>query len=187
MIDKHARPTKLLWVDLEMTGLNPEVHRILEIAAFVTDFSLQRLPESEFHAIIHQPDEILDAASEVAKQMDALNGLHEQVRTRGRPEHDVEQEFAAHIKRFFGGEAATLAGNSIHQDRRFIRQWWPEVEQLLHYRMLDVSSLKVYMHGKYGLTFDKKETHRAIDDIQESIDEWQYYVSWLEAHGSQGS
>lgn len=183
MIDKkHLRPTKLLWVDLEMTGLDPEQHRILEVAAFVTDFSFTKLPGSDFHAVIFQPDDVLEAASEVAKQMDAQNGLHNLVKTEGRPEVDVQREFAEHIRAQFGDEPATLAGNSIHQDRRFIRQWWPAVEQLLHYRMLDVSALKVYMSGKYNLDFEKKETHRALDDIQESIAEWQYYIDWLQSH-----
>ncbi len=178
---KHVRPTKLLWVDLEMTGLDPEQHRILEIAAFVTDFSFQKLPGSEFQAIVFQPDDVLDAASEVAKQMDVHNGLHDTVRQHGRPEADVEKEFAALIRTHFGDEPAVLAGNSIHQDRRFIRRWWPEVDALLHYRMLDVSSWKVVMNGKYGLEFEKKETHRALDDIDESIEELQYYLDWLHA------
>lgn len=176
---KHMRPTKLLWVDLEMTGLDPGVHRILEIGAFITDFSFAKVPGSEFHAIVYQPDEVLAASSEVAKQMDKLNGLQDQVRNEGKPEADVEREFAALIRAHFGDEPAVLAGNSIHQDRRFIREWWPEVEKLLHYRMLDVSSFKVLMHGKYGVEFTKKETHRALDDIQESIDELQDYLTLL--------
>ncbi len=184
---KHTRPTKLLWVDLEMTGLDPTVHRIVELGAFVTDFSLKPIEGSEFAAVIFQPDEILAAASEVAKQMDAQNGLHDQVRKAGKPEADVQRDFAAYIRKHFGDERAVLAGNSIHQDRRFIRQWWPDVEALLHYRMLDVSSLKVYMWGKYGLAYEKKETHRALDDIRESIAEWQYYIDWLGSHGPQNS
>ena len=179
-IDKHLRPTKLLWLDLEMTGLDPDRHRILEVAAFVTDFSLKKVPGSEFHAIVFQSDAVLASASEVAKQMDVANGLHEMVRAQGKAEDEVRREFAAFIRRLFGNEPATLAGNSIHQDRRFIRRWWPDVDALLHYRMLDVSSLKVYMQGKYGVQFEKKEAHRALDDIHESIAEWQYYLDWLE-------
>ena len=182
---KHLQPTKLLWVDLEMTGLDPEVHRILEVGAFITDFSFKKIPDSNFHAIVFQSDATLDAASDVSKKMGTLNGLNDQVRSQGRPEADVQREFAALIRHHFGDEPATLAGNSIHQDRRFIRKWWPEVDALLHYRMLDVSSLKVYMQGKYGLDFEKKETHRALGDIEESIAEWEYYMEWLKSHGSQ--
>jgi oligoribonuclease len=72
-----------------------------------------------------------------------------------------------------------LAGNSIHNDRNFIKRWWPEVDELLHYRMLDVSSLKIIMQGKYGLSFEKNDAHRAYDDIQASIAELQYYLEWL--------
>lgn len=181
---KHLKPTKLLWVDLEMTGLDPGVHRILEVGAFVTDFSLTKIPGSEYHAVVFQPDDVLDAASDVAKQMDKLNGLHDQVKSQGKPEQAVQSELAALIREQFGGEPVMLAGNSIHQDRRFIRQWWPEVEALLHYRMLDVSSFKVWMQGAYGLQYEKKETHRALDDIQESIDELQFYLDWFQRHNS---
>lgn len=176
---KRLRPTKLLWVDLEMTGLDPEAHRILEIGAFITDFSLAKLSGSEYHALVRQPDDVLAAATDVVKQMDAGNGLLKQVRERGRPEAEVQHELAALIREHFGDEPVTLAGNSIHQDRRFIRRWWPEVEALLHYRMLDVSSFKVWMQGKYGLEFQKQETHRAVDDIGESIAELEYYLTWL--------
>lgn len=185
MVDqKHLKPTKLLWVDLEMTGLNPEVHRIVEVGAFVTDFSFTRLPDSDFHALVAQPEEVLAAASEVAKQMDAANGLYDQLRAHGRPEVEVQQELATLIRKHFDGAPAVLAGNSIHQDRRFIRQWWPEVEKLLHYRMLDVSSFKIYMQGRYGLDFQKRETHRALDDIEESIAELRFYLEWLAQHAS---
>lgn len=183
MIDqKHMKPTKLLWVDLEMTGLDPEVHRIVEVGAFVTDFSFTRIPGSEFHALISQPEAVLEAASEVAKQMDAANGLYDQLRAHGRPEAEVQQDLAALIREHFDGTPVVLAGNSIHQDRRFIRQWWPGVEALLHYRMLDVSSFKVYMQGRFGLDFKKRETHRALDDINESIAELRYYLDWLAEH-----
>lgn len=176
---KRLKPTKLLWVDLEMTGLDPAVHRILEVGAFVTDFSLVKVPGSEYHALVRQPDNILEASSDVVKQMDAGNGLLKQVRVHGRPEAEVQLELATLIREHFGDEPATLAGNSIHQDRRFIRAWWPDVEVLLHYRMLDVSSFKVWMQGKYGLEFKKQETHRAVDDIGESIAELEYYLTWL--------
>jgi oligoribonuclease len=97
----------------------------------------------------------------------------------GKPSKQVEQELMALVHEHFGSEPAILAGNSIHNDRNFIKQWWPELDLKLHYRMLDVSSLKVFMQGRYGVEFEKKEVHRAFDDIQASIAELQYYLEWL--------
>ena len=93
------------------------------------------------------------------------------------------RELAEFIKANFGDEPAVLAGNSIHNDRRFIKKWWPEVDGLLHYRMLDVSSWKLVLQGKYGVPFEKQETHRAAADIRESIAELQFYLAWLQDHG----
>lgn len=179
MIDVHAKPTKLLWVDLEMTGIDPERDVILEVAAEITDFNFKSL--ASFRAVIAQDEAKLAAMNEWAAKQHGLSGLTERVRIEGRPEQEVEAEFAQLIKEKFGDEPAVLAGNSIHQDRRFIRRWWPQVENLLHYRMLDVSSYKVYMRGKYDLEFKKTETHRALDDIHESIAELEYYLDWMKA------
>ncbi|HVU59713.1 MAG TPA: oligoribonuclease [Candidatus Saccharimonadales bacterium] len=180
MIAKHDRPTKLLWLDLEMTGLNPQRDAMLEVAAEVTDFDLHTVVSYE--AVIHQPEAVLARSDAWARTQHTASGLLERVRSAGRSEQSVAAELAALISTQFGDEPAVLAGNSVHQDRSFIRQHWPEVEQLLHYRMLDVSSLKVYMQGKYGVEFAKKETHRAPDDIRESIAEWQYCLAWLAEH-----
>jgi len=177
MIDKKALPTKLLWVDLEMTGLDSTKDVILEIAAEVTDFTFQTL--ASYEAIINHPDHILEGANEWAKNQHAISGLTERVRTEGRPELEVVHELVGFIKAQFGDEPAILAGNSIHNDRNFIKQWWPEVDALLHYRMLDVSSLKIVMQGKYGVEFEKNDAHRAFDDIQASIAELQYYLEWF--------
>ena len=107
------------------------------------------------------------------------SGLTDRVRREGKPERDVIHELVGFIKGQFGSDPAILAGNSIHNDRLFVRQWWPEVEELLHYRMLDVSSWKIFMQGRHGLNFEKKEVHRAFDDIQASIAELQYYLEWF--------
>ena len=180
MIDKNAVPTKLLWVDLEMTGLDSEKDVILEIAAEVTDFTFQTL--ASYEAVIHHEDGILDGANEWAKNQHAVSGLTERVRTEGRPEQEVIHELVGFIKAQFGEEPAVLAGNSIHNDRQFIKKWWPEVDDLLHYRMLDVSSWKIVMQGKYGVVFDKNDAHRAFDDIQASIAELQYYLDWFKTN-----
>lgn len=176
-IDKHAASTKLLWVDLEMTGLDPEHHVITEVAVEVTDWSFKTL--GTYEAVIFQSDEALDRANDWTKEQDLTSGLFDQVRANGRPEQDVVQELVKFIQTQFGGEPAVLAGNSIHQDRRFIRKWWPEVDALLHYRMLDVSSWKLVLESKYGVTFEKQERHRAAIDIRESIAELEYYLDWL--------
>lgn len=180
MIDKHAIPTKLLWVDLEMTGLDSDKDVILEIAVEVTDFEFKTL--ASYEARVQHPKEIV--VDRMRKNIwwkdfpenrdDFVNKLE-----HGKPLHQVEQELIELLKSQFGNEPAILAGNSIHNDRNFIKRWWPEFDLKLHYRMLDVSALKVLMQGKYGLEFEKKEVHRAFDDIQASIAELQYYLEWL--------
>ncbi|HSX32307.1 MAG TPA: oligoribonuclease [Candidatus Saccharimonadales bacterium] len=181
MIDlKTAIPTKLLWVDLEMTGLDVRKDVILEIAAEVTDFTYKTL--ASYEAIIKHPDSVLDNMGEWSANQHGLSGLTERVRTEGRPEQDVVRELVDFIKAQFGEEPAVLAGNSIHSDRIFIKQWWPEVDALLHYRMLDVSSFKIVMQGMHGVTFPKGDTHRAFDDIRASIAELQYYLEWFKSH-----
>lgn len=177
MIDKSAIPTKLLWVDLEMTGLDADKDVIIEVAAEVTDFNFKTL--AQYEAVIHHSDDILERANPWAKEQHAKSGLTERVRTEGRDEREVVHELVGFIKAQFGDEPAVLAGNSIHNDRNFINFWWPEVNQVLHYRMLDVSSWKVFMQAKHGVQFEKKEVHRAFDDIQASIAELQHYLEWF--------
>jgi oligoribonuclease len=170
---RKITPQKLLWVDLEMTGLDPAQHKIVEVAAIVTDWDFKEL--GSYEAIIYQPPEVLQKASPVAKQMDQASGLWDKI-PHGQPEAEVQEALASFIKQYFGGQPALLAGNSIHMDRLFIRAYWPKVEQLLHYRMLDVSAWKVVMIGKYSIGYEKKEAHRALDDIRESIAELKFYL-----------
>lgn len=176
-IDKNAPTTKLLWVDLEMTGLDTESNVIIEVAAEITDWTFKTL--ASYEAVIHHPDDVLELANPWAKEQHAKSGLTERVRSEGRPEQEVVHELVGFIQAQFGDEPAVLAGNSIHNDRLFIKKWWPEVDELLHYRMLDVSSWKLVMQGKYGVTFDKNDAHRAFDDIQASIAELQFYLERL--------
>ncbi len=180
MIDKHARPTRLLWVDLEMTGLDVEQDVILEVAAEITDFDLKTL--ASYEARIQQPHDLVVERMQKniwwkdfpANRDDFIAKLD-----TGKPSEQVEQELVALIDEHFGEESAILAGNSIHNDRNFIKYWWPKLDLKLHYRMLDVSSLKVFMQGKYDVSFEKKEVHRAFDDIQASIAELQFYLEYL--------
>ncbi len=173
-IDKNKQPTKLLWIDLEMTGLNPAKDVILEVACEVTDFDFKTL--ASYEAVITYPEDILSSMNPWSQDQHAKSGLIDRIKADGKSENDVIHELVGFIKAQFGNEPAVLAGNSIHNDRGFIIKWWPEVESLLHYRMLDVSSYKIVMQTKYGLEFQKREVHRAFDDIQASIAELQYYL-----------
>lgn len=177
MIDKNAIPTKLLWVDLEMTGLDSRKDVILEIAAEVTDFEFKTL--ASYEAVITHPEDVMAHMNEWCVQQHAASGLLDRIKAEGRDEKEVIHEFIGFIKAQFGDEPAVLAGNSIHNDRNFIKFWWPEVDSLLHYRMMDVSSFKILMQAKYDVVFKKKEVHRAFDDIQASIAELQYYLEWF--------
>jgi oligoribonuclease len=184
MIDKHAIPTKLFWVDLEMTGLSPTEDVILEIAAEITDFDFKTI--ASYEARIHHPKELVVNRMQKNiwwKDYPANRDDFVQKLDQGKPLHQVEQELIALLQKEFGDEPAILAGNSIHNDRNFMKQWWPELDLKMHYRMLDVSALKVFMQGKYGVEYEKKEIHRAFDDIQASIAELQYYIDWLRNQG----
>ncbi|RWZ78999.1 MAG: oligoribonuclease [Candidatus Chaera renei] len=169
---------EILWLDMEMTGLEPDVDRPLEVAAVATDWNFKTV--AEFCAGIAQPAEVisplLDANPFYKKFPKNKRSLLE-LCALARPLAEVERQLldfaAAH---FDTGQPLLLAGNSVHQDRRFIRQYFPRLERLLHYRMLDVSAWKVVFESKYGLKFAKKETHRAVDDIQESIAELKFYL-----------
>ncbi|HEX7368495.1 MAG TPA: oligoribonuclease [Candidatus Saccharimonadales bacterium] len=183
-IDKHAKPTKLLWVDLEMTGLDVQQDVILEIAAEITDFEFKTL--ASYEAVVQQPRElVVERMGKNKWWADYPENRDEFVRKldEGKPSAQVEQEMIALVQAQFGSEPAVLAGNSIHNDRNFIRQWWPQLDLQLHYRMLDVSAWKVFMQGAYGVEYEKKEVHRAFDDIQASIAELQYYLEWFARHG----
>lgn len=177
---KHAVPSKLLWVDLEMTGLDARQDVILEIAVEVTDFDCK--PLASYEARITHPREL------VAERMQANGWWNDYPDNRddflskladGKPLEAVEADLVALVQAQFGAEPAILAGNSIHADRGFIDQHWPQLAQLLHYRMLDVTAWKVVMQGKFGVEYPKKETHRAFDDIHESMEELAFYLQKL--------
>jgi len=163
-----------------MTGLDARQDVILEVAAEITDFDFKTL--ASYEAIVQQPREVVvERMQKNSWWADYPENRDEFVRKMdsGKPGRRVEQELMALLEQQFGSEPAVLAGNSIHNDRLFIKQWWPALDLKLHYRMLDVSSLKILMQGKYGVQYDKKEVHRAFDDIQASIAELQYYLEWF--------
>ncbi len=167
---------KMLWLDMEMTGLSPDVNVPIEVAAIVTakDFS----PLEKYEAVIFQP------ASELSK-MDSWNtehhgksGLTAKI-PHGKQIAQVETELCLLIDRHFQNERPVLCGNSIGQDRLFVRAHFPRLEAKLHYRMLDVSSWKVVFQALYQKKFEKIGEHRALDDIQESINELKFYLSFV--------
>lgn len=173
---KNNNPKKLLWMDLEMTGLDSHKDRILEVAIIVTDFNFKEL--ITYEAIIKQDEEVLKNMSPWAQEHLGANGLIDKIKQSGRQEDEVVDEIVELVNKNFD-QPAILAGNSIHQDRRFIREWWKPVDEKLHYRMLDVSSFKVLMQGKYGQEFRKPDEHRALEDIRGSIQELGYYLRKL--------
>lgn len=166
-----------LWVDLEMTGLDEKIHHVLEVAAVVTDEKLKVL--DQMHRIVHQPEDILALMDEWCVRTHGESGLTAAVRT-GTPLEKVEDELLALIdKHFKPDERIVLSGNSVGNDRRFIDAYMIRVAKRLHYRLLDVSSFKEVFRERYGIRFEKKNAHRAIDDVFESIRELETYLQYV--------
>jgi oligoribonuclease len=169
----------LVWLDMEMTGLDPDRERIIEVATILTDGHLNEIaigPE----LVIHQGDEVLAAMDEWNKTHHGSSGLIDRVKSSTITDAQAEEQTIAFINAHVSTkERPVLAGNSIHQDRRFIRRFMPALEKRLHYRMVDVSTIKELARRWFPQLIakqkQKKETHRALDDIRESIDELRFY------------
>lgn len=168
---------RTLWIDLEMTGLDPSQDRILEVAAIATDWEFKEI--ATYQAVKKVGPNLMKTRmvgefwEKYAPVRDALMAQNES----GKSGRTVENELLAFIdEHFVDGERILLAGNSIHQDRKFIENEWPRLNARLHYRMLDVSAWKVVFEGKYRKKFAKPETHRALEDIRGSIEELRYYL-----------
>ncbi|MBI3045600.1 MAG: oligoribonuclease [Betaproteobacteria bacterium] len=167
----------LIWIDMEMSGLNPDTDRVLEIAIIVTDSKLEVLGEAPV-LVVHQGDAVLAAMDEWNKSTHGKSGLVERVRASTLTEADVEAELIAFLAQYLPPKASPMCGNSVHQDRRFLARYLPGLEAYFLYRNLDVSTLKelakrwkpeimagLVKHGK----------HEALADIYESIEELKYY------------
>lgn len=172
------KKAKLLWVDLEMTGLDPEKDRILEVAAIATDMQLHEI--AKYEAVVKVDEKIIaqrmvgEFWEKNSKTRDALIAQN----ANGRPVAEVEKELVELVDKYFG-KTVYLAGNSVHQDRKFIEREMPELDKKLHYRMLDVSAWKIYFENARHKKFVKPENHRAMDDINGSIEELQWYLTFL--------
>lgn len=178
-----AGPDVLVWLDMEMTGLDAERERVIEMAVILTDGQLNEIAVGP-DLVIHQSDEILAAMDDWNKKHHGGSGLVERVKSSTVSEADAEAETMAFINEHVAAkERPVLAGNSIHQDRRFIRRYMPTLEKRLHYRMVDVSTIKELGRRWFPQIVArqpiKNETHRALDDIRESIDELRYYKTHL--------
>lgn len=171
----------LIWIDLEMTGLNPEADRIIEIATLVTDANLRVLAEGPVLAI-HQPNDRLDAMDDWNTRQHNASGLVERVKLSTVVEADAERDTIAFLSEYVPAGRSPMCGNSICQDRRFLARYMPELEAFFHYRHIDVSTLKELARRwapEIAKGFSKNSSHLAMDDIRDSIEELSYYRDTL--------
>ncbi|MEY4073323.1 MAG: hypothetical protein RJA29_680 [Pseudomonadota bacterium] len=167
----------LVWIDCEMTGLDPERERLIEIAVVITGPDLTPRIEGPV-LVIHQPDEVLDAMDAWNKGTHGRSGLIEKVKASTLTEAQAEAELLAFIQRYVPKASSPLCGNTISQDRRFLVKYMPRLEAWLHYRNLDVSTLKELARRwkpEVYAAFKKQQKHTALADVQESIDELVHY------------
>lgn len=171
---------RLVWIDLEMTGLVPERDVILEIATLVTDEQLQILAEGPVLAI-HHTEDVLSGMDAWNQRQHARSGLLERVRVSTLDMAAAEQVTLEFLKQWVAPQSSPMCGNSICQDRRFLARHMPRLEGFFHYRNLDVSTLKELARRWYPelAKFEKADAHRALEDIRASIEELRYYREHL--------
>jgi oligoribonuclease len=175
------RRENLIWIDLEMTGLEPDRDRVIEIATVVTDKELTVIAEGPVLAI-HQPDEVLAAMDEWNTRQHSSSGLVDRVRASTVTEREAEQVTLDFLRQHVDQGASPICGNSICQDRRFLIRHMPELAAYFHYRNLDVSTLKILAKlwlPEVGSRFEKKSVHLALADIHDSIRELRFYREHL--------
>lgn len=168
----------IVWIDLEMTGLEPETCTIIEIASLITDSELNILAEGP-NLAIWQPEDVLAAMDQWNQRTHRESGLIDRVRASEYTLEDAERLTLEFIQPWANARSAPLAGNSIHQDRRFLAKYMPKLENYLHYRIIDVSSVKELAARWYPEEFRdrprKTDDHMALADIRASVEELQYY------------
>lgn len=169
--------THLIWLDMEMTGLEPDRDRIIEIAIVITDTRLETVAEGPVIAV-HQPDAVLDAMDDWNKNTHGKSGLIDRVRASSISEAEAERQMLEFVATYLPKRTSPMCGNSVCQDRRFMARYMPELEAWFHYRNLDVSTLKELAKRWCPVVYDsiqKKGRHEALSDIYESIDELRHY------------
>lgn len=167
----------LIWIDMEMTGLQPEVNRVIEVAAIITDKNLNILHEGPVVAI-HQPESILGKMDQWNTDTHTRSGLVKRVRETTMSEEEASDIFLEVFKQYVPEGKSPMCGNTIGQDRRFMARWMPRMERYFHYRSVDISTLKELAqrwHPEAVRSFKKRTQHQALSDIQESIDELVHY------------
>lgn len=180
MASGHAgkKDHRIVWVDLEMSGLDINIEHIIEMAVVITDGSLNIIAQGP-NLIIHQPDSVLDAMGEWCKEHHGKSGLTQAVRDSNISLGDAEKQMCDFLSQHAPVGICPLAGNSVHADKMFLDKFMPKFMKHLHYRIIDVSSVKELAKRWYPEELNKaprKEcSHRALDDILESIKELQYY------------
>ena len=171
-----AGSQNLVWMDLEMTGLDPKTCTIVQMAIVITDKNLNEI-DQPLEVAIWQPESALEKMSPFVRAMHEKSGLLQQIRNSRTSMAEAEAEAMELITRHMGYRQARLCGNTIGQDRRFLVEYMPVLEGYLHYRQIDVSTLKELGHRWYNLKFEKPEEgkHTALADIRQSILELRYY------------
>ncbi|HBN13906.1 MAG: oligoribonuclease [Gammaproteobacteria bacterium] len=167
----------LIWIDMEMTGLEPDTDRIIEVATLVTDSDLNVLAEGPVIAV-HQSEEALAAMDEWNQRTHGGSGLVERVRKSTIDDAEAERQTIEFLSQYADPRSSPMCGNSVHQDRRFMVRYMPALEAFFHYRNLDVSTVKELARRwrpELPGGFSKATTHQALDDIRESVDELRYY------------
>ncbi len=168
----------LVWIDLEMSGLQPDRDKIIEIATIITDDQLNVLEQGPA-LVIHQPDEVLENMNDWCKEHHAKSGLTKEVKKSDITLEQAEERTLNFISQYCKKNKNVLAGNTIWQDRNFLYHYMPRIVDFMHYRLLDVSSIKEVVMHWYSQESEYKKNeesaHRALDDIKESIEELKYY------------
>ncbi len=177
MSPEKKNKDNMVWIDLEMTGLDPEKEGIIEMATIITDSDLNILEEGP-ELVIHQSDKLLKKMDEWNQNQHKKSGLIDKVKKSKITVKQAEAKTLRFLKKYCFHKKAVLCGNSVHHDRRFIIKYMPRLDEFLNYRLVDVSAVKDLVRRWYPKNKSlpkKQESHRALSDIRESIEELRFY------------